>query len=64
MSRFISLFKNVRCPVIGMVHVRALPGTPEYANNFEEIIKEALQELKIYKQAGVVGFVDNGSWDD
>lgn len=57
MSRFVSLFKHVKCPVIGMIHVKALPGTPQYGNNFEEIVKEAVDELKIYKRAGVVSFV-------
>lgn len=54
MNRFPSLFKNVQCPVIGMVHVKALPGTPRYGNNFEEIIQEAVEELKVYKSAGIV----------
>lgn len=56
MSRFASLFKSVQCPVIGMVHVKALPGTPLYANNFEESVKEAVEELKIYKNSGIVRF--------
>lgn len=54
MTRFVSLFKNVKCPVIGMVHVKPLPGTPRYANNFETVVKEAVEELKAYKNAGVV----------
>lgn len=54
MKRFLSLFREVQCPVIGMVHVKALPGTPQYANNFEEVVEEAINDVKIYASSGIV----------
>lgn len=54
MNRLSYLFRNVQCPVIGMVHVGALPGTPLYRNNFEAIVERAVAELKLYKGSGIV----------
>lgn len=39
--------------VIGMVHVGALPGTPNYEGNPRRIIQKAINEALIYKDAGV-----------
>lgn len=39
--------------IIGMIHVGALPGTPAYATNDEQIIEQALAEAAIYQAAGV-----------
>ena len=47
-----ALFKS-RKPVIGMIHVQALPGTPTHRLSLAEIEKRALAEAKIYRQAGV-----------
>ncbi|MFN8673141.1 MAG: BtpA/SgcQ family protein [Candidatus Sericytochromatia bacterium] len=52
MERFKEIFK-VKSPVIGMIHVDALPATPRYKNNFSEIIEKALKEAEIYKKAGI-----------
>lgn len=52
MKRFNNIFK-VKTPVIGMIHVDALPGTPRYKNNMAEIVEKALREAEIYKKAGV-----------
>ena len=41
---FTRLFGNRPRAVIGMIHVRALPGTPCYANDMEAIIDQALGE--------------------
>lgn len=40
-------------PVIAMIHVQALPGTPAYHGKSNEIIDMALQEADLYKKAGV-----------
>jgi uncharacterized protein len=51
-----SLFKTSK-PVIGMIHVAALPGTPAAGKSIDEIEKQALQEAKIYRDAGVHGLL-------
>jgi hypothetical protein len=51
-SAFSDLF-SVRCPVIGMIHVQALPGTPSYRDNFAGIVAQAMEEAKLYTAAGV-----------
>lgn len=42
-------------PVIGMVHLKALPGTPKYKGDVKAIIATALEEANIYKKAGIDG---------
>ena len=38
---------------IGMIHTLALPGTPMYNNNWDEIISKACEEALVYLQNGV-----------
>ena len=52
MQKFKSIFK-VEKPVIGMIHLKALPGTPKYKFDSSHIIDEALREAKIYNDAGI-----------
>ncbi len=52
MLRFDSIFKNPK-PVIGMVHVEALPGTPKYRGSVSDILDKAIREAMIYSDAGV-----------
>lgn len=52
MQKFKSIFKKDH-PVIGVVHVRALPGTPNHSLTSGQIIDEALKESAIYKKAGI-----------
>jgi uncharacterized protein len=44
---------NVEKPVIGMIHVGALPGTPKYQGEINPIIENAIKEAEIYKKVGV-----------
>ncbi|WP_321310721.1 BtpA/SgcQ family protein [Marinifilum fragile] len=39
--------------IIGMVHVQALPGTPNNKRSIEEICEIAVQEAKTYEEAGL-----------
>lgn len=39
--------------VVGMIHLEALPGTPKYSGNLENIIDKAIFEADIYKNAGL-----------
>lgn len=36
-----------------MIHLKALPGTPGYKNNNDEIIETAIKEAFLYKEAGI-----------
>ena len=42
-------------PVIGMIHVRALPGTPANRLTLDQIIVAAVEEARIYRSAGLDG---------
>ena len=46
-------FFNIHKPVIGVVHVDALPGTPNYNGGVEEIIGRAKKEALLYKKNGI-----------
>jgi len=52
MKKFLKIFKR-RQVIVGMIHLKALPGTPNYKNNDPEIIEAALKEAQIYKKAGI-----------
>ena len=52
MKRFSKIF-SVKHPVIGMIHVQALPGTPNYQNDLAYVFHKALEEAIIYKRAGI-----------
>lgn len=52
MQKFRSIFK-IECPIIGVIHVKALPGTPKNKLESAQIIDEALKEALIYKKAGI-----------
>lgn len=42
-------------PVIGVIHVGALPGTPQNTQTVAELVKAARQEAKLYRESGVDG---------
>ncbi len=44
-------------PLIAMVHVAALPGTPRHALPMREIVAHACAEARIYRDAGVHGLM-------
>ncbi|MCF6295365.1 MAG: BtpA/SgcQ family protein [Flavobacteriaceae bacterium] len=52
MQKFKSIFKTEK-PIIGMIHVKALPGTPNHKLESSQIIDQALSEARIYKDAGI-----------
>ncbi len=51
-ERFQKIFGQ-RKAVIGMIHLQALPGTPKYAGDVNQIIQKALTEARAYQQAGI-----------
>lgn len=49
--------------LLGMVHVRALPGTPFYAGDLENVVKIAIEEAVAYKKAGFTGILLENMFD-
>jgi len=52
MQKFKSIFKKEK-PIIGMVHVQALPGTPKHKFEPSVIIDKALEEARVYSKAAI-----------
>lgn len=44
-------------PVIGVIHVGALPGTPRSSQTVAELVGQAKQEAKVYRECGVDGVI-------
>src|SRR5262245_53271205 len=51
-----SLFSNAK-PVIAMIHLEALPGTPANHLDLKAIERKALEEAKTYQRCGVHGLL-------
>jgi membrane complex biogenesis BtpA family protein len=51
-----SLFSRPK-PVIGVIHVGALPGTPRSSQTVAEIIASARSEARVYREGGVDGVI-------
>ena len=51
-----ALFNSPK-PVIAMIHVGALPGTPAHGLSLAEIEQQALREAKMFRDAGVHGLM-------
>lgn len=44
---------NIYKPVIGVIHIDALPGTPKYKGDVKNIISKAIKEASVYMDSGV-----------
>lgn len=65
MNRFEALFSTKK-PIIGMVHLRPLPGSPLYdpiSMGMEQILRIARDEAKALEDAGVDGVQVENMWD-
>jgi uncharacterized protein len=51
-----SLFASSK-PVVGVIHVGALPGTPRSSHTVAELVSSAKEEAKIYRDSGVDGLI-------
>ncbi|MEH7524777.1 BtpA/SgcQ family protein [Bacillus sp. JJ1503] len=55
---------NVRKPIIGMVHLKPLPGAPHYkGESMDEIIEFALEDVRRMEEGGVDGLQIENAWD-
>ena len=44
-------------PVVGVIHVGALPGTPRGSKSVMELVASAREEAKVYRECGVDGII-------
>ena len=51
-----SLFSSSK-PVIGVIHVGALPGSPRSSQTVSEIVSSARSEARLYRESGVDGVI-------
>ena len=51
-----SLFTHPK-PVIGVIHVGALPGTPRSSQPVSELVRHAKEEARVYRECGVDGVI-------
>jgi len=51
-----SIFKSPK-PVIGVIHVGALPGTPRNSRSVAELVRQARGEARVYRECGVDGVI-------
>lgn len=51
-----SLFSYPK-PVIGVIHVGALPGTPRSEKSVVELVRQAKEEARVYRECGVDGII-------
>lgn len=49
--------------VVGMVHLKALPGAPQYENNLNAVIDAALSDAALLEQGGVDGIMVENFFD-
>lgn len=60
---FSQLFSNPK-PIIGMIHLLPLPGTPNYDGNIKKIYEQAELEASILAQYGVDGMIVENFGDE
>src|SRR6266853_953502 len=53
-TQMVALFSQPK-PVIGVIHVGALPGTPRSTQTIAELVTSAKAEARLYREAGVDG---------
>ncbi len=56
MKKFHDLFPKQK-PIIGCIHLQALPGAPLYDGNLQAVYDQALQEADILKRQGLHGLI-------
>ena len=61
MNTFADVFPGK--PIIGMVHLRALPGAPGYSGRMSEFIDSALFDANALQDGGVDGIVMENFFD-
>ena len=62
-ENFLEVF-GVKKPIIGMIHLKPIPGSPHYkGESLDEVLEFALQDARRLKEGGVDGLVVENAWD-
>jgi membrane complex biogenesis BtpA family protein len=62
-ENFLEVF-GVKKPIIGMIHLKPIPGSPHYkGESLDEVLESALQDARMLKEGGVDGLVVENAWD-
>jgi membrane complex biogenesis BtpA family protein len=56
MAQMTDLFSQSK-PVIGVIHVGALPGTPRAEMSVAELVRQARDEARVYSECGIDGII-------
>jgi len=63
MGAFVELLANGKKPIIGMVHLAALPGSVHYAESFQKTEERAIHEFKTLSDCGFDGAILQNTGD-
>ncbi|KAM9408449.1 uncharacterized protein F13E9.13, mitochondrial [Pholidichthys leucotaenia] len=55
--KFLDLFGRLKSVIIGMIHIKALPGSPRSSLKMSQIVEEACRVAAVYRDAGVDGVI-------
>jgi membrane complex biogenesis BtpA family protein len=58
----LDIFKNYPA-VVGVVHLPALPGSPAWKGNIDEVLEFALHDAMVLERGGVDGIIVENFWD-
>ena len=50
-------------PIIGTIHLKALPGSPDYAHTLSDTIDAALADARVYEQGGCAALIVENFFD-
>ncbi|XP_048829226.1 uncharacterized protein F13E9.13, mitochondrial [Brienomyrus brachyistius] len=56
-TKFLNLFGRIRSVVIGMIHVKSLPGSPFNKSSVPAIVEDACREAEIYSYERIDGLI-------
>ena len=56
MTQYAEMFRVPR-PLIGMVHLAPLPGSPRWAGSIDDVIKRAMDDARILAEEGIDGII-------
>lgn len=57
MKPIIESWRDAAHPVVGMLHLRPLPGSPRFAGNLSQVIDAAIADAQTWQAAGVHGLM-------
>lgn len=53
----LDFFQSINKPVIGLVHLSSLPGSPLFRGTIHDIVKRAMDDVDALKQGGIDGII-------